>query len=306
MAVKIRLKGHESFNIREGWLRKGISVVYEKNMPYIDNEDAKDVFSEDDAVDTLGVGSNMVKSIKYWLQACGLIDDRRTKKGRRLSILSSGFGDIVNKNDPYFEEMFTLWLIHYKLVTNLENATSWYLFFNDFKVNEFSRHDLYNGLELGLSRLDLNLKYSERSLHDDCVCIVKTYSTNTEDLKNPEENLCCPLAELGLLNRKVNLDKKEVFIKKKPRVDILDPRVVLYVIVDRLNGEANTTIDKLLNENCNIGKVFNLDTSLINYYLDELERRGYLTVNRTAGLDTIYLKKEINCIDLMNEYYQNS
>lgn len=304
MAVKIRLKGHESFNIREGWLRKGLFAVSENNIENIDNNEAKDIFADECATDTLGVGANMVKSIKYWLHVCGLIDEKRTKKGRKISILSSGFGDIINKNDPYFEEIFTLWLLHYKLATNIENATSWYLLFNDFNISEFSKEDLFKGLEISISRLDPNISYSERSLYDDCSCIIRTYYTSNSDLGNPEENLSCPLAELGLLDRKLTLDKKEIYIKRKPKIDILDSRVILYVILDRLRGTTNTTLDKLINENCNIGKIFNLDRILVNYYLDELEKEGYLTINRTAGLDMIYLKKEINPEDLLKEYYQ--
>lgn len=305
MVVKIRLKGHESFSLREGWLRKGLVAITENNMNIsLEDEKARDIFTSEHAIDVLGVGSNMVKSIKYWLQACGLSEERRTKKGRRISALSSEFGKIINKHDPYFEEIFTLWLLHYKLVTNIENATSWYLFFNDFNANEFSKEDLFKGLDISMARLNPELSYSEKSLYDDCSCIIRTYYTNNDALKSPEENLNCPLAELDLLGRKITLDKKEVYIKKKPRVDILDSMVILYVIVDKLKGEMNTTLDRLLNEEGNIGKVFNLDRILVNYYLDQLEKEGYLIVNRTAGLDAVYLKKEIGCVDLLNYYYK--
>lgn len=60
--TKVKLKGNESFNIREGWLRKGMRCVRED----------KTLFSKDDAMETLGVGSKMVKSIRYWLRATGL------------------------------------------------------------------------------------------------------------------------------------------------------------------------------------------------------------------------------------------
>ena len=58
--TKIKIRGHESFYIREGWLRKGIVSIVEQ----------PDILSNTQvAIDKLGVGSAMVKSIRYWLQA---------------------------------------------------------------------------------------------------------------------------------------------------------------------------------------------------------------------------------------------
>ena len=48
----IKLKGHETFAIREGWLSKGLIEV-DKN---------EKVFSKNFGADTLGVGSNMAKA----------------------------------------------------------------------------------------------------------------------------------------------------------------------------------------------------------------------------------------------------
>ena len=59
---KVNLKGNESFNFREGWLRKGMRCV----------EADEALFSRDDVMERLGVGSKMVKSIRYWLQATNL------------------------------------------------------------------------------------------------------------------------------------------------------------------------------------------------------------------------------------------
>ena len=57
-----RLKGHESFTLREGWLTKGLNAVHENPR----------VFSESSGADALGVGTNMAKSIRYWLRTAGL------------------------------------------------------------------------------------------------------------------------------------------------------------------------------------------------------------------------------------------
>lgn len=67
--LKYKIKGNESFSIREGWLAKGLFAL----------EENKYVFSEKTAMDKLGVGSKMVKSIKYWLLASHLVEEKREK-----------------------------------------------------------------------------------------------------------------------------------------------------------------------------------------------------------------------------------
>ena len=57
---KLKLRRHESFAIREGWIEKGLNAV---------NQHHKLTFSKSDGVKILGIGSNMVKSLKYWMVA---------------------------------------------------------------------------------------------------------------------------------------------------------------------------------------------------------------------------------------------
>ena len=64
--VLYRISGHEKFALREGWISKGILAI--ENNPRI--------FLQSDAPETLGVGSNMVKSMRYWLKAFDLIEER--------------------------------------------------------------------------------------------------------------------------------------------------------------------------------------------------------------------------------------
>ena len=78
--TKVKLKGNESFNIREGWLRKGIRCV----------QDCPTLFSRDDAMEILGVGSKMVKSIRYWLRATGLRKSVLLLEGRVSKFLRNG------------------------------------------------------------------------------------------------------------------------------------------------------------------------------------------------------------------------
>ena len=128
MLTRYRIKGHESFILRDGWLTKGLRAVESDNL----------VFSKNAGADVLGVGTNMAKSIRYWLRASRLTDEQGGKTGVALSAL----GKIILDNDPYFEDPFSLWIVHVNIVRNASLATSWNVVFNDIDVSSFKRDEL--------------------------------------------------------------------------------------------------------------------------------------------------------------------
>ena len=73
---KIGFGRHESFALRYSWLTKGFKSLQQNS----------NVFVDDDATVTLGVGKNMVSSIRYWLRACQVIDasNKATEIGNML------------------------------------------------------------------------------------------------------------------------------------------------------------------------------------------------------------------------------
>ena len=143
MDIKLKLKRHESFSIREGWLAKGIKNVKENSK----------TFSSAEATDILGVGTNMVKSLKYWMSATCLI-----KEENRETFLSE-FGSLIDIYDPYLEDIFSWWLIHIKMMLNIDDAYIYNLIFNKCGKKSFSKRDIYEQLALNLN--NEKLEYNE-------------------------------------------------------------------------------------------------------------------------------------------------
>ena len=86
---------HETFSLRFSWLTKGFQAF--KRMP--------DVFNADTATVELGVGKNMVVSIRYWLRGCQIItpdSSATTEIGESIFNEKTGF-------DPYLEDEATIW-----------------------------------------------------------------------------------------------------------------------------------------------------------------------------------------------------
>ena len=290
---KVKLKANESFNFREGWLRKGMRCV----------SDCSTLFSQDDVMERLGVGSKMVKSIRFWLQATALCEEQYASGGRgKEQVITEYFGQVIAEFDPYFEDMFTLFLLHYHIVSNENLCMVWNIFFNEYRGEDFTRESMEEICSDLLTRkMESGATFSEKLFNDDCYSVIKMY-LNTVTAEDPEESLACPLSELGLIQKSSKV--KNSFIKKAPNREILDNLVILYVIVDNLKeGKNSVGIDDLLNAPNNIGRVFNLNRVLINEYLDQLRISGYITINRTAGLDMIYVETNMTPKDIMIEYY---
>lgn len=280
--TKIKIKGHESFSLREGWLRKGVAAI--QLDEYILGDTVK-------ACDELGVGANMVKSIRYWLQAVGLTYEKIAKGSKRCQILTDELGKSILEYDEYFEDIGTLFLLHYKLVTNIELATSWYLFFNKFNAKEFTKDNMIERIKQELSIIAPDTNVSEKSIIDDCNCIIKTYYNDKENMIDPEDNLCCPFVELGLLKKlSYSKNSSDLIIKSSDNKRKLDKLIIFFVILDRLGDNKSITIDQLENQECNIGKVFNLNKNDINEYMDKLKDANLINITRTAGLNEIYPK----------------
>ena len=271
----MRFRAHETFFIRKGWLSKGIKNVVADPAVFMGNSG--------NPMDVLGIGSNMVKSLRYWLQTVGLTSE--PAYGKKEQSLTA-FGNLVKQYDPYIEELGTLWLLHYHLAKNLNDATSWYFFFNEFKLMEFDKDDFVRQLSAFL-RMQ-NEEVSERSLEDDYNCIINTYlsrmKSNPEKVQ-PESNIDCPLGELGLID--ISNKKNKIYRKVSPKKETIHPLVVFAVIIDQACGAKEIKISSLQNDKLNIGKIFNLDIISLTSILYELELLGYIKVVRTAGLDII-------------------
>lgn len=281
MKIKLKLKRHESFSIREGWLAKGIKNVKEYG----------NVFALQNATDILGIGTNMVKSLKYWMTATKLIEEKNRE------IMLSDFGSIINEYDPYLEDIFSWWLIHINMITNIDDAYIYNLFFNKCNIKTFTKRELYEKLYAILT--NEKLTFNENILQDEVNMIIKTYTID-EKIDNPENNFICPLSELNLL-KKVDRDTYE---KNRPEIRNLPFWVVYYIICLLLDDRNNISIDELLKEENSPAKLLNMDKNLINEYLDEMKKNDLIIINRTAGLNMVYLKKKLSLNEIAEEYFK--
>lgn len=281
MKIKLKLKRHESFSIREGWLAKGI--INFKNNPK--------VFSSTEATDILGIGSNMVKSLKYWMNATCLVEEKNKE------LVLSEFGRLIDKFDPYLEDIFSWWLIHVKMILNKNDSYIYNLFFNKCGNKSFTKRDIFEQLSNAL--YNEKIDFNENILQDEVNMIIKTYTID-EKIENPENNFICPLSDLNLI-KKV---EKDTYERNKPEYRSLNYLIVFYLIELLVGEKEYISIDDLLKEDNGPAKILNLDKNLINEYLDEMKRNNLIIINRTAGLNMIYFQKKMTLEEVMIEYFE--
>ncbi|MDR1641842.1 MAG: DUF4007 family protein [Clostridiales bacterium] len=291
--MSVKYRAHDTFFIRRGWLSKGVKNILKDPAVFI-SRDAN-------PMDTLGIGSNMVKSLRYWMQAVGLAQEAGER--RRIQELTQ-LGHLIQENDPYMEELGTLWLLHYKLAINKDEATAWYFFFNEFRSVEFTRDDFV--AQTGNYLRELNETIAERSIDDDYNCIINTYIPRIKSNPkrfDPEDNIDCPLGELGLID--IVNKKDKVYKKSSPKKDMLHPLILLAVILDQANGNKEIRISEIQTAKCNAGKVFNLDIIALTTLLYKLEILKLIKVVRTAGLDVILIETDLTFNGCIQEYYRS-
>ena len=275
----IRLKGHEKFHLREGWIAKGLYGVSANPR----------VFSGSDGTDQLGVGTNMVKSIKYWMLAMGLI-----KEGQKNGAELTDLGKMILKYDPFLEDDLSLWLLHSYIAKNNFRSTVWYLFFNKCQAEEFTKEELYTVLRKELISYAETDSFPESSLKDDIDVLLNMYSKDTKN-DDPEDKNKCPLASLKLIKK-----EGDVYYRQQPDMRHFRDEIILYELGNIFEEESSIGIDYVAELAANI---YHLSRVAINTILDRLDNAGYITVNRTAGLDEIYPNKKISVKKIIEDYY---
>jgi len=200
---------------------------------------------------------------------------------------------LIRQYDPYFEDEGTLWLLHYHLATNFQQATSWSWFFNRFGVRHFTQ-DLFLTHLQRFVETNAKRRVSPRSLEKDFRCFVRTYTRTVEKTGSisPEESFDCPLSTLNLLEY---LPKTKSYRLLAPHEESLPELIIAYALVRMQAGMPLMTNEvsfrDALYEEGSPGRLFNLDPESLYGYLIRLDEHGekFITFARTAGLNLITL-----------------
>jgi len=265
-SAKLVFSGHESFHCRQMWLKKGYDHLIGGRT-----------FSEPDALISLGVGKNMVTSMKFWLRAFNLLEDND-----RPNILANFIFQQNGGFDPFLEDDQSLWLLHYHLVKT--GFSSIYgLIFNEFRKEkiQFTKEQFQT---FALRKQDnVNIK----TVADDFDVFKKMYLTNLEDGKNSDESFLGLLADLQLLKMK----QKGVYYIEQTQRPSLTPQVLLYAILNNARYGLSISLQALENDEDGPGNIFAISRQDL---LDKIEQLtatyDWITYSDQAGVKELQFK----------------
>jgi hypothetical protein len=245
---------HETFAIRQGWLGKGLSQL-----------EATGSFEADTATaDRLGLGSRMVKSLAYWLEASALATARVERRSRKLA--TSEVGRVIRARDAHFEYAATWWFVHLAVASRDGSVMAW--FFNDYVERSFERAGC---VEAYLRQARQYTKApTQQTAQRDVACVLASYSKDPTEPQDPEDATTCPLVDLGLVT--YHRDTRR-FEKVRP-LDPVPPEVFLAAAArcGRSTGDETLAVSDLATRRHGPGRLLGLSPDMIDRAADEAAR----------------------------------
>jgi len=299
--VKYKFSGHQTFVFRYGWLEKGVRGVSEHS----------DLFSRDDALVHLGVGKNMVASIRHWCKVAQLVEldpDIKGNNGRYLQVSLIGKRLLLDGGwDPFLEDNASLWLIHWLLVTNPSIGTSWQLLFSRFHRPDFTKQELMDYI-VSFAEKE-SLKVSNTIISRDVDCLLRTYVSCSNGRKQAvvEETFDCPLLHLNLIQSSPDGELYKFAIGPKPSLPVSIFAFALHEYFGRVREGRNTmSIQECLYGEGSPGQVFKLDENSLIEYVEELEdsMAEDIVLDETVGLKQIYRRRLFDPMEVLDSYYR--
>ena len=264
--VKLRLKRHGSFSIREGWFEKAIDSIK-------DND--KSVFGKENGVATLGIGANMVTSLRYWLIASEVIMEKNS--------MFTEFGKLLVEYDPYLDSDFSWWMIHQHLASNFKGAPIFNIVFNRFNIKNFTKETMNQFVLNYMQENGIDISNSSQ-VDADTTVLLKTYIKEKVKRILEEDKV---ISILGLLDNDKLIGFISLFKYDGDEMKNLTPwYATMYVKKEyRGNGYSKILNKAILNEARKRGfnKVY-LKSDLNNYY----EKFGAVYLEKLKNGEKLY------------------
>lgn len=272
--------GHESFTCKTLWLKKGYDFIYNNQN-----------FNSPDAVVQLGVGKNMVASIRYWMKVFGL-----TKNDTLLPIADYIFNS-ENGKDPFIEDLGTLWLLHYLLVGTGE-ATLYYLVFTQLQRERksFDRQHVVSFVKRTMIEDGKQNQFNENTVKTDVGTLLLGYVLPQK--AKAIDDYSSLLIDLDIIRADAD-GKNYIFnIEGKRQVPW---QIFLYAVINSKGEDMTVSYDTLQE----LGLMFCMSDMEVIEMCKQIEAHHINDVrySDTAGIRQLQFLNEISKKEVLNEYY---
>ncbi|MBS0450083.1 MAG: DUF4007 family protein [Proteobacteria bacterium] len=283
MTVADRFSGHESFVCRYGWLPKAYQAVA---------ADQDLLRREEQAMHTLGIGRNMLKSLQFWCEATGVLVPA-TDKGHLPGPIGRTLFDHERGWDPHLESLESLWLLHWRLCTGAGLA-AWSEVFGEGRLMRFDRQRLITALAQRAEGTARPLAPSTLEQH--ASVFLQTYY---QAERSGDDTSWSPLQDLSLLRAAKEEDGRVVFNADLRAPIGLSLRVfaialVEYIAPDGREGNSSVDFHRLLRGPVSPGMVFRLDEHQLRAFVENVAQgplSGALRFVDTSDTQSVVLQR---------------
>lgn len=266
-----RFSGHESFACRYAWLPKAYRAIAREPGMF---------FDEELSMVELGIGKNMVRSLRFWMDAMGVA----TVSGDR-GHKPTEFGEAILAErglDPCLEDERTLWLLHWN-VSSRANPTlfAWAHMLSEWPYPEFTRTEALESFRRRSTSLGYD--HSDVTLAQHFDVFLHTYAGTRGSKFAIEDSLDGPLVGLDLIvpageRRNVSGRWETVYaFRREPKPDITDA-LFEYCVRDfwerQASGEATLSLRAIATASGSPGQVFKLTEDDVRQRLEAIARRA--------------------------------
>lgn len=294
MGNDVVINKHGSFYIRNGWPTKILNALSKNETIFSPNKELE-------AVDEIGVGRVMIKSMRYWASALGIAEEYKKSQGVLLKL--TPLGELIKKYDLYFQNIGTLWLLHRNLSSLNSEATAWSWAFNFFNKKNFSKSDFCTDFNSFLRHE--GVEYNKKAIEKEFDCFKNTYVSEKEfDFKKVLEEDNVPFfSRLKLISY---IGNGKFALNSVGAQDV--PLDIIYFCIlndnhDLLATNSQLLIDHLLEDKGQIGRYMCLTYSVLIEYLQRLENQNKITLITNFGNRLIQFKNNYDENDILKEYY---
>lgn len=276
---------HETFHPRYGWLKKGFDEA---------NRD-REIFLREDASVHLGVGKNMVRSIRYWCHAFKLLEPPKEGKSKARLSQPTEFGNNLLADrgwDPFLEDPASLWWLHWKLLQSPCQATAWYFAFHVFRQVNFSPDDLLGELD-EYQKTVFRKQTAISSLKKDISCLTRMYSPTFIDSGVLEDSINSPFSEIGLLDTG---NSSKTYSFRVGEKETLPAEIVVAACLEfasHRGSQKTIALSSLAYEAGSPGLAFKLPETAIGDAIEQVSRYfDKIGISDTAGLVQFYFQAD--------------
>jgi len=301
-----RISGHESFAFRYTWLPKAVRGLSTEPRLFADEERAM--------VD-LGVGKNMVRSIRFWSLATGMAAIESKGAAPVLTELAIS---LLGKRglDPFLEDRRTLWLLHWNMSTDVQNPLlAWDYLLNRWQEPELTPSGALKVLEK--AAMSRGGRTSQTTIEQHFDAFLHTY-VRTRGRKGDvqEDNLDCPLVELQLIlkagEREIDCSsgkREPIYVFRREEKPDITAELFVYCLNDfwqkRHPTEATLPLREVAHGYGSPGQVFKLAEEDIRSRVEDLERcsKGVFCYTESANLQQIRRSGQRKPANLLKTIY---